>query len=243
MADAELRAQTLARLVDGIVQPFDLLGYLDELSAVSSTVLGLDGAGIVLSTPRRALRAVAASAERRSLLELFELQESGGPCTECCALSRTVEEPDLRTAGLDRWPAFAAAASLQGFSSTVAFPLRVQRECIGALNLFGRQPGPLSDDDRTVGQAMADLAALALLHERFRRERHLVAEQMQAALNNRVLLEQAKGVVAEQLGVDIDAAFGYIQTSAAAANASIGDHASDIVTRRVRVTIPPGSAT
>lgn len=240
MTDPQLRTRTLAELVEHMVRPFDLIDYLGVLAERSRAVLGLADAGIVLSSPRQTLRPVAASTERRSLLALLELQDRGGPCLDCFTGSTAVEEADLLGAGAQRWPAFARAAAEHGFASTAAFPLRVPDGCIGALNLFGSRPSPLSADDRIIGQAMADLAALAVLHERVRREQHLIAEQLQVALNERILLEQAKGVVAEQAGVDVDVAFSLIRARAVAEGAALTDLVSDIVTRRVRWSPPPG---
>lgn len=97
-----------------------------------------------------------------------------------------------------------------------AFPLRLREQTIGALNLFGHEPGEMPADDRQVARALADVATIGILQERALRRSEVLTEQLQTALNSRVVIEQAKGMLAERGGIDVDDAF-----------AVLGGHARD----------------
>jgi hypothetical protein len=161
----------------------------------------------MLVDPTGLLRVAASSNEEVRLLELFELQNEDGPCLECFVSGRAVEAGDLLEAERDRWPGFGRAATASGFRSVVALPLRLREETIGALNLFRIEPGALESQDRSLAQAMADVATIGILQERGSQRREVLARQLQEALSSRIVIEQAKGVIAERQGVHVDAAF------------------------------------
>jgi len=146
---------------------------------------------------------VAASSQAARLLELFQLQNDQGPCLDCFRAGQPVAAADLAAAAR-RWPRFAPAARQAGFAAVQALPMRLREQVIGALNLFRARPGPFDPADVRVGQALADVATISLLHERGMRRSDALNEQLQAALNSRVLIEQAKGKLAERLGLDMD---------------------------------------
>lgn len=197
--------ETFVTLADTLVRDFDLTDLLHTLVSTCVSLLDATAAGILLAGPSETLQVVASSEERMRLLELFELQNDQGPCTDCYRSGRPVHESDLRTT--QRWPQFTAHALEEGFTSLDAIPLRLRDSRLGALNIFDEAPGGLSEDDRRVAQALADVAAIGLLQERAVRESRLLAEQLQHALNSRVAIEQAKGILAEQGGLDVAAAF------------------------------------
>jgi GAF domain-containing protein len=199
-------SQAFVALADTLVDDYDIIDMLDQLVTHSVALLAADAAGIMLGDSRRQLRVVAASSDDAALMELLQLQNEQGPCLDCYRTATAVRVPDL-TVG-DQWPAFAAAvAQAGGFRSVHALPLRLRGESIGALNLFHRRPGPLPDPDLALGQALADVATIGILQERAIRRGEVVTEQLQTALNSRVVVEQAKGVLAQHHGVDMDVAF------------------------------------
>jgi hypothetical protein len=195
------REQRLARvfveLADTLVAQFDVIDFLHTLTERCVELLSVDAAGLMLADQRGQLRVIASSVESARLVEIFELQHSEGPCNDCFHSGQqvvNVGEDQMR----DRWPGFAAEASELGFRSAHALPMRLRDEVIGAVNLFTRTARRLDDDDLAVGQAMADVATIGLLQERVGRQKDVLAEQLQMALNSRVLIEQAKGVLAER---------------------------------------------
>jgi GAF domain-containing protein len=149
---------------------------------------------------------MASTMERARDLEVFELQIREGPCLDCFATGRPVVNVDLAVA-YARWPVFTPAAVEAGFRSTHALPLRLRQQVVGAMNLFTAGPSRLDDAHLAIGQAMADVATIGLLHERNLREQTVLSEQLQAALQSRVLIEQAKGVLAARAGVGVAEAF------------------------------------
>jgi GAF domain-containing protein len=156
---------------------------------------------------------LASTTDQARVLELLELQDSGGPCLDCFTTGEPVVNIDLAEVQA-RWPRFQAATSAAGFRSVHALPLRLRGQVIGAMNLFCRDQSNLSDDDIAVGQALSDVATIGLLQERTVRHGEIVAEQLQGALNSRILIEQAKGVLAERAGIGVDEAFAVLRAYA-----------------------------
>jgi GAF domain-containing protein len=179
----------------------------DLLVEHSVELLTADAAGIVLADAQRELRVMAASSEDAKLMELLQLQNGEGPCVDCFHGGSPVGVVDLTQAG-GRWPAFVAAVADRGpFRSVHALPLRSRGETIGALGLFYREPRSPTDVELAVGQALADVATIAIVSERAVRRAEVVNEQLQSALHSRVIIEQAKGVLAGGGALDMDAAF------------------------------------
>jgi GAF domain-containing protein len=227
------REQVVSRafvgLADTLVDDYDIIDLLDQLIAHSVTLLAADAAGIMLGDPHRQLRVVAASSEDAKLMELLQLQNEQGPCMDCYRTSAPVSVPDLARA--TQWPAFTAAVAEAGpFRSVHALPLRLRGEAIGALNLFHSTPGPLPSADLALGQALADVATIGILQERAIRRRDVLAEQLQAALNSRVMIEQAKGILAERGRLDLSEAFNLLRSQARFQNMRLSDLARDVIT-------------
>ncbi|MGZ5399669.1 MAG: GAF and ANTAR domain-containing protein [Nocardioides sp.] len=199
-------AQVFVEVADTLVDEFDLIEFLQMVTAQTSELLGARAAGLLLADPQGELQLMAASDERAEMIELFQVQALEGPCQDCYRLGEAVVNADLRLAG-QRWPQFAPQAVAAGFKSVHAFPLRLRRHVIGALNLFGDEPGEISAADATVVQALADVATIGLLQERAIREGRVLTEQLQSALNTRIVIEQAKGSLAQIHGGTPDEAF------------------------------------
>lgn len=229
MDDREARlTDTFVALADTLVRDFDLTDFFHTLASTCVNVLDATAAGILLASPSGTLQVVASSEERMRLLELFELQNEQGPCTECYRSGEAVHEPDLRLT--QQWPLFTPRALEEGFASVDAIPLRLRDNRLGALNLFNEAPGGLSDDDRKTAQALADVAAIGLLQERAARESQLLTDQLQHALNSRVTIEQAKGILAQQGELSVGDAFERLRRHARATSTR-ADKVAELVIR------------
>ncbi|MBO3751732.1 GAF and ANTAR domain-containing protein [Streptosporangiaceae bacterium NEAU-GS5] len=200
--------RTFVELADTLVIGFDVIDLLQTLAERCVDVLGVDAAGILLADQRGNLTLVAASTEQARLLELFQLQNEEGPCLDCFHTGRQVSVADLSAdARPHPWPRFASAAREQDFAAVHAFPLRLRDEVLGAMNLFSHKTGALAPESADVAQALADVATIGITHERTLRHHQLVTEQLQYALNTRILIEQAKGMLAERAQIDVADAF------------------------------------
>src|ERR1700720_954708 len=167
--DGQLLSETFVELTDTMVAGFDVIDFLHVLTDRSVQLLDVSAAGLLLADPRGELRVVAASSEAVRLLELFQLQNDQGPCLDCFRAGRPVAAADL-AAEAQRWPRFAAAAQQAGFAAVQALPMRLRDQVIGALNLFRAIPGAFDPADIRIGQALADVATISLLHERGMRD-------------------------------------------------------------------------
>lgn len=215
--DGQLLSETFVELTDTMVAGFDVIDFMHVLTDRSVQLLDVSAAGLLLADPRGELRVVAASSEAARLLELFQLQNDQGPCLDCFRAGQPVAAGDL-AAEAARWPRFAPAARQAGFAAVQALPMRLREQVIGALNLFRAGPGAFDPVDIRIGQALADVATISLLHERSMRHSDTLNEQLQTALNSRVVIEQAKGKLAERLGLDMGQAFSLLRDHARARN-------------------------
>jgi GAF domain-containing protein len=221
-------ATTFVDLADTLVTDFDVIDFLHTLATRSVELLGANAAGIMLADHRGELHVMASSTEEARLLELYELQNDEGPCLDCYRTGRPVAREDLPTMHA-AWPAFTPRLQQLGYRSAQALPMRLRNETIGALNLFRTEPGRLSDADLGIGQAMADVATVGLLQERAIAARELLATQLQAALTSRVVLEQAKGMLAQRAGLTLDQAFHLMRGYARSNNRRLSDIATHII--------------
>lgn len=209
--------RAFVELADTLVDDYDVIDLLHRLVGAAVELLAADAAGIMLADARGNLRVVAASSEGAELMELMQLQNGEGPCLECFRTAAPVTMHDLDDAR-DRWPLFTEAVAQRGaFRSVHALPLRLRGDAVGALNLFHARPGGLPPEDLVLGQALADVATIGILQEQAIRRGEVVNEQLQTALNSRVVIEQAKGVLAQHGGLTMDQAFerlrGYSRTN------------------------------
>ena len=223
---------TFVELADTLVDDFDVVEFLHRVVGRSMELLDCAEVGLLLANPAGTLQVMASSSERSAALELLQSQNEEGPCFECYERSRLVVSEKLAS-DAGRWPGFAPVAVDRGISSVHAIPMRVRGETVGALNLFRSQIGRIPDRDVPLGQGMADIAAVALLQERAVRETRGVVAQLQGALNSRVLIEQAKGVLAERAHVSVDVAFAGIRAYARSHNRRLSDVARDVVEGRL----------
>jgi GAF domain-containing protein len=220
--------ETFVELADTMVDDFDVVEFLHRLAERCVELLDCAEAGLLLADAAGMLRVMASSSERADALDLLQSQNEEGPCFECYHRGAPVFSEDL-AADRERWPAFTPAALEHGFRSVQAIPMRVRGETVGALNLFRATAGRLVQGDMPLGQGMADIAAIALLQERTVREAHGVVEQLQGALTSRVMIEQAKGVLAERAQIGVDAAFRRLRAYAREHNRRLSDVARELI--------------
>lgn len=226
---AERFAEVFVEVADTLVDEFDVIEFLAMVTARSSELAGSSAAGLLLADQHGMLQFMAASDEQAELVELFQVQAREGPCQDCYRQGVRVSNADLRAAS-DRWPAFAPRAVAAGFRSVHAFPLRLRKDVIGALNLFGTETGHLAQEDERIVQALADVATIGLLQERAVRRGELLTEQLQGALNSRIVIEQAKGAVAQRYGVTVDEAFALLRRYARNNNVRLVEFTQVVVT-------------
>src|SRR5438105_6417695 len=162
------------------------------------------------------------------VLELFEIQSQEGPCLDCYRTGQAVLNEDL-SSSQGRWPRFAGEALAAGFRTVHALPMRLRGTIIGSVNLFHVEPGDMRPADIDAAQALADVATIAILQYRAAIESQLVNEQLNHALNSRVVIEQAKGMVAEQDGVDMEHAFSLLRNHARSHNLRLADVAAAVI--------------
>jgi transcriptional regulator with GAF, ATPase, and Fis domain len=225
-------AERLVSLADTLVDDYDVVELLNLLVTTSVELVDVTAAGLLLMDSAGRLHPVAASNEDARLLELFQLQNEEGPCLECVRTGAVVNVPDLYQTR-DRWPRFAPAALERGFHSVHAVPLRLRDATIGGLNLFSSGQQALCDADHRVVQALADVATIGILQQRSITLSGLLAEQLQSALNSRVVIEQAKGVLAESGNLAMGEAFDCLRAYARATNQRLSRVAQQLVSRQI----------
>ena len=221
-------ARTFVELADTLVADFDVVELLTLLADRCVEVLDVGAAGLMLVGPDGDLRVMASSSEAMRVLELFEIQAQEGPCLDCHRTGSPVSDRDLAAAD-SRWPRFATEALAAGFLSVQALPMRLRGSVVGALNLFQIQPGEMPPADIAVAQALADVATIAILQHRAAQEAQTLNEQLNQALNTRIAIEQAKGMVAERLGLELDAAFATLRNHARNHNLRLADVAKEVI--------------
>ena len=222
-------ATTMVELTDTLVDDFDLVALLSTLVERCSELVGDGEVGLVLDDQRGNLRPVASSTERMRLMELFEIQRDQGPCQDSYRTGQQVTNCPLDDAAAQRWPEFTERAVEAGFRMVHAVPLRYRDATVGAVNVFQAEPRPLDDIDVSLLQALADTATIALLQDRAVSEATELAAQLQQALTSRVVIEQAKGVLAERWNLDIDEAFDVLRQLARARGLRLTEVAGDVI--------------
>ena len=220
--------ETLVGLADTLVDDYDIIDFMHTLAERCVELLDVSAAGIMLADSEGKLRHAACSSEQMRLVELFELQVEEGPCFDAYRYQAPVlcnSYEDAET----RWPRFAPHAHDSGFVAVSAVPMRLRTEVIGALNLFSSRTGALNDDDVGVAQAMADIATIGILQERVIRDKSVFASQLEIALESRVAIEQAKGIVAEHNRITVDQAFELIRQFTRDHNRLLSETARQII--------------
>lgn len=230
MPNETLLVSTLVELADNLVDDFDVVELLSLLAHRCVDVLDVSAAGVMLVAPEGDLRVVASSSEAMRFVEVFEIQNEEGPCLDCFRTAGAITVADLTVLN-GRWPRFAPVAMDAGFRSVQALPMRLRGSTIGALNLFGSEVGAMAGDDTVAGQALADVATIAILQQRVVSESRVLNDQLNHALTSRVVIEQAKGVLAERAKLSMEAAFEAMRGYARNHNLRLANVARSIIDR------------
>ncbi len=228
MTDTPREARVLAAvvsLVDSLLDDFDLVDLLTQLTERCAELLGVEAAGFLLADPMGQLRLLAATSEQARDVELFQLQADEGPCVQCYVTGHPVSVADVKS-DTGRWPRFASAAHDAGFAAVHAVPMRAAGAVLGALGLFGSNPGVLDDADLLAAQTLTHIACVAIIQEQSPTPL-TVLPQLKAALASRVVIEQAKGFLRERLNVEVEVAFGLLRAYAR----SRKEHLTDVAER------------
>lgn len=232
MTDSREREVTRAFLSisDHLVSGDDAVDLLTELASSAVRLLDVSSCGVLLADDQGELHVVAASSDAVRTLEFLQVQCDEGPCLECFRSGKPVSVPDLSAEASD-WPVFVDAALALGLASAHAFPLRLRDTALGTLNLFGTKTGELSAEDADLAEALGHVAGIALVAQRVAADQKQLTEQLQHALDSRVVLEQSKGVVAAAGDLDMDQAFRVIRKYARDRNLGLTAVARAIVDR------------
>ena len=242
MASQEVLARTLVELADTLVDDFDVVDLMTLLADRCVEVFDVQDAGLMLAAHVGGqLRVMASSSPEMRGLELYELQTSEGPCWDCYHSGEPVFNQDL-SAAVERWPQFAPAAMAAGVKSVSAIPMRLRGTTIGALNLFRTTADNLDPDDLAAARAFADVATIAVLQNQAAIDARLLNTQLNYALNSRIVIEQAKGMLAERANIEVSDAFHRLRGHARSHNLRLGTLAQDFIEGRVdlsTITTPP----
>ena len=233
--------ETFVELADTLVTGYDVVDLLHRLVTRCARTLDVAGVGILIPDADGTLEVVASTSERSQLISLLQLSEEQGPCLDAYFSGRQVTVHDIE--GIrERWPRFAAAAGALGYRWMHAIPLRLRDDVIGSLNLFGDQPEALTADDAMAARGLADIATIGILHERAFREADLARRQLQHALDSRVVIEQAKGILAHIHAIDMDAAFHQLRERARSNQQNLSDTDREVIAAATRRRVRPDEA-
>ena len=237
-------ATIFVEIADTHITEFGVVEFLQMLADRVAGLVPDATAGTLLADPKGRLHYMAASDETTKLLELLQLENQDGPCVDAFHHHEPVINADVRTAAA-RWPHFAPTARAAGFRSVHAFPLQRRDQVIGALGVFGTTPSDFDDTDVHIVQSLATVAATSLLYRRSIKHAEDLAQQLQTALDSRVLIEQAKGAIAHAHNISADQAFTLLRAYARRTNQRLKDVASQAVTdlSALRGLAPGGSPT
>lgn len=227
MPNQALLVRTLVELADNLVDDFDVVDLLSLLSDRCVAALDVTAAGVMLAGPSGALQVAASSSDTMRTLELFQLQADEGPCVDAYRSGRAVVNVELAAAA-GRWPSFAPRATAQGFHSAHSLPMHLRGKTLGALNMLHTQSGPFDDVDVSAAQALADIATIAIVQHQIVADAQTLNNQLSAALNSRVVIEQAKGKIAQATDSDMDQAFRRLRNHARSHNLRLSDLADQV---------------
>lgn len=237
-------AAAFVEIVEALVTDFDVIDVLTGVAQRSVELLNASASGILLADPSGSLRVTAASSEQIGVLELFQIQHRQGPCFDCFTTGLAVMNASLDVAS--PWPEFARESVAAGYPSVYAVPLRLQNTTLGCLNLFMTESVVLSPSDIGLAQALADVATIVIIQDQATRDAAVREGSLQHALTSRLGIEQAKGMMAERLNIDMDTAFSRLRAYARHTNQRLSDVAGAVSSGSISVaainkTAPPPS--
>ncbi|WP_349904817.1 GAF and ANTAR domain-containing protein [Parafrigoribacterium humi] len=234
--------EAFVKLADTLIADYDVIDLLHALMEECIELLGTQAGGLMLADTLGTLELVASTSEQADFVEVMQLNAGAGPCIDCFSTGTAISVADIDETAA-QWPEFRTAALQQGFHSVHATPLRLRGQIIGTMNLFGTSVGELSPKDAAVTQALADVATIGILQERIIRESGIVAEQLQRALDSRILIEQAKGVLSETGSLEMGEAFAVLRAYARNNNLSLRSVAEGVTSRSLDILSAPRAVT
>ncbi|MET0989621.1 MAG: GAF and ANTAR domain-containing protein [Glaciihabitans sp.] len=226
-------AAAFVTLADTLVVDYDVVELLQRLVDTCADLLGASAVGLLLTAAGGDLEVVAVTNDESRLVTLIRTHSASGPTGQALATGRPVSVSDISAMGGDMAPFRDEATSL-GFGAMDAFPLRLRGSVIGVLTLLRTESRQLTPEDTSVAQGLADIATIGILHERALRESDVVQKQLQHALGSRVVIEQAKGVIAQTRGVEMVEAFRLLREYARAHNRGLREVAERVVSHELR---------
>ena len=203
----------IVRLMGDATGPGDRDDRLQVLVDESVALFDADAAGLMLFGRSGELQIAASTGHHSGLLELLQVETDQGPCLEAARTGEVVTVPDV-TAVESRWPHFSRSATDAGYASVHSIPLRLRDDVIGSLNLFGEEAGALDPDDVAAARALADIATISIVQQRVVDDGEVGRAQLQAALDSRTVIEQAKGWIANRNAISPESAFGLLRDHA-----------------------------
>ena len=233
LVDHRKLSLVLAEFARTLLTEYSVWDILEQLGERVTEVLPVDGAGVMLEDDQGVLRFASASDERVAVIESLQIEVGEGPCLLAYQTGVPVLAPDL---GVDSpFPKFAECALDHGLWAVFAFPMKVRDTCIGAINLYRSAPGPLEHDDVEAGTSLSDVATAYVVNSRTLSHANTLAEQLQYALDARIVIEQAKGKLSERLGIDPSDAFELIRRVARSRHRPVRDIARDVMDETLRL--------
>lgn len=223
------------QVADTLMNSYDVVDLLSTLVHVCTDLLDVDAGGLLIADAAGALELIASTSEEAEFVEIMQLAAGLGPCVDCFESGKAVSVADIAESG-DAWPQFQKAAAQRGFRSVHATPMRLRGEVIGTMNLLGTEAGTLSARDAALAQALADVAIIGILQERSLRDPRILAEQLHLALDTRVMVEQAKGVLAHTMSMSMDVAFNTLRQYSREHGMSLRSVAEGVVVRSITIT-------
>ena len=234
-------AETLVELADTSVADFDDAAYLATLTTRLAELLAPAEIGLIIAEQNAGPRVAAATSEQMGDLLSFELAHGEGPCVACYLSGQRILNHDIGGDG-ERWSRFATKARAGGFWFATALPMRRHDDTIGAVGILDVQGRPFSDTDISLAQTLAEAATIGLRQQRALRQSTRTSEQLQRALDSRVIIEQAKGMTAARLGISLNEAFELLRGHARRNNMKLSDVANDTVHQRLALLSPSQNA-
>ena len=231
-----LLVRTFVTLADSLVATYDVIDLLQTLVDQSNELFDASAAGIILGPDDDHLEVIVSTSEESRLVGLMQIRAGEGPCVEAVTTGRVVSVVDSAEMA-ERWPTFAHAAQQSNYVSVHAIPLRLRGQTIGSLNLFRDHEGALNKEDAIAAQALADVATIGVLQERAVRDHTVVREQLQRALDSRIVIEQAKGVLSHVHHLDMEAAYRLLRQHARSTQTPMSVVAAGLVDGSLQIAV------
>lgn len=220
--------------IDAVTRSTGLSDLTHLLSTTCVSALGAQAAGVMITNQSGGLRVVAASDDDTRSLELFEIQRHEGPCYESATTGQQVLLEDMESA--TSWPAFSAEALALGHRSAIAVPLQIDGSLIGALNVFWAEPQKFTDQVIRYARAFADLTAMGIANQDRAIDLHELVIRLEEAAQDRIMIEQAKGMLSVQGDLSMHDAFALMKDYGLRTGKPLLTIADEVIARRVRAS-------